>query len=209
MAMDLNWIWKAVLITIIGTFLLRIAGRKSISQMTLAQVVIMIGIGSLLIQPLAGKSIWVTFGVGITLVVTLVLMEFLQLKSDVFEKLITGKSKILIENGKLNEDTLKKLRFTIDQLEMKLRQNSISSISDVKWATLEPNGQLGFELNEQAKPVTRKEWNILFQEIQLLKIMMDPTCKPSRVTNELEGNLFTEVKNREHKLKERPDETLD
>ncbi|NMH74543.1 DUF421 domain-containing protein [Bacillus sp. RO2] len=207
--MDLNWIWKAVLITIIGTFLLRIAGRKSISQMTLAQVVIMIGIGSLLIQPLAGKSIWVTFGVGITLVITLVLMEFLQLKSDIFEKLITGKSKILIENGKLNEDTLKKLRFTIDQLEMKLRQNSISSISDVKWATLEPNGQLGFELNEQAKPVTKKEWNILFQEMQLLKIMMDPTCKPSRVTNELEGNLFTEVKNGKHKLKERPDETLD
>lgn len=207
--MDLNWIWKAVLITIIGTFLLRIAGRKSISQMTLAQVVIMIGIGSLLIQPLAGKSIWVTFGVGITLVITLVLMEFVQLKFDIFEKLITGKSKILIENGKLNEKTLKKLRFTIDQLEMKLRQNSISSISDVKWATLEPNGQLGFELNEQAKPITKKEWNLLYQEIQLIKIMINPSIKPSRLDNEKEGNLFTEVKNGKHKLKESPDEKLD
>lgn len=205
----MNWIWKAVLITIIGTFLLRIAGRKSISQMTLAQVVIMIGIGSLLIQPLAGKSIWVTFGVGITLVITLVLMEFVQLKFDIFEKLITGKSKILIENGKLNEKTLKKLRFTIDQLEMKLRQNSISSISDVKWATLEPNGQLGFELNEQAKPITKKEWNLLYQEIQLLKIMINPSIKPSRLDNEKEGNLFTEVKNGKHKLKESPDEKLD
>ncbi|WP_339145895.1 MULTISPECIES: DUF421 domain-containing protein [unclassified Sutcliffiella] len=199
--MDLNWIWKAILITIIGTFLLRIAGRKSISQMTLAQVVIMIGIGSLLIQPLAGRSIWVTFGVGITLVVTLVLMEFLQLKSDIFEKLITGKAKILIENGNLNEKTLKKLRFTIDQLEMKLRQNSISSISDVKWATLEPNGQIGFELTEQAKPITKKDWNLLYQEIQLLKIMIDPTIKPSRINNEKEGNLFTEVKNGKHELK--------
>lgn len=205
----MNWIWKAVLITIIGTFLLRIAGRKSISQMTLAQVVIMIGIGSLLIQPLAGKSIWVTFGVGITLVITLVLMEFVQLKFDIFEKLITGKSKILIENGKLNEKTLKKLRFTIDQLEMKLRQNSISSISDVKWATLEPNGQLGFELNEQAKPITKKEWNLLYQEIQLIKIMINPSIKPSRLDNEKEGNLFTEVKNGKHKLKESPDEKLD
>ena len=207
--MDLNWIWKAILITVIGTFLLRIAGRKSISQMTLAQVVIMIGIGSLLIQPLAGKSIWVTFGVGITLVVTLVLMEYLQLKSDIFEKLITGKSKVLIENGKLNEKTLKKLRFTIDQLEMKLRQNSISSISDVKWATLEPNGQLGFELTEQSKPITKKEWNLLYQEIQLIKIMIDPTIKPSRINNEKQGNLFTEVKNGKHDLKERPSETLD
>ena len=46
--MDLDWIWKAVLIVLSGTLLLRIAGRKSISQMTLAQTVIMIGIGSLL-----------------------------------------------------------------------------------------------------------------------------------------------------------------
>ena len=57
--MDLDWIWKAVLIVLSGTLLLRIAGRKSISQMTLAQTVIMIGIGSLL---MALFSNFVAFG---------------------------------------------------------------------------------------------------------------------------------------------------
>lgn len=52
--MDMDLIWKSVVIVIGGTILLRIAGRKSISQMTLSQVVIMIGIGSLLVQPLVG-----------------------------------------------------------------------------------------------------------------------------------------------------------
>src|SRR5699024_1130542 len=90
--MEFDWIWKAILIIIVGTFLLRIAGRKSISQMTLAQTVLMIGIGSLLIQPVSGENIWVTFGVGAILVITLFVMEYTQLKFDGIEKIITGKA---------------------------------------------------------------------------------------------------------------------
>ncbi|MGD6832816.1 DUF421 domain-containing protein [Sutcliffiella halmapala] len=208
--MEWDWLWKAVLTTIIGTFLLRIAGRKSISQMTLAQVVIMIGIGSLLIQPLAGKNIWTTFGVGVILVITLVLIEYLQLKSDVFEKLITGKSKIIIENGVIKENTLRNLRFTVDQLEMKLRQQNITKISNVKWATLEPNGQIGYELIEEAKPVTRKDLSFLYQELQLIKLMLDPTVSTNNLPkSEMEGNLFSEVNEKKHAQKDQPAEWLD
>lgn len=70
-----------------GYPVLKIAGRKSISQMTLAQVVIMIGIGSLLIEPVSGESVWTTLAVGLILVLTLVIMEYAQMKSDKFEKL--------------------------------------------------------------------------------------------------------------------------
>jgi uncharacterized membrane protein YcaP (DUF421 family) len=106
--MDWDWIWKSVIIVLGGTMLLRVAGRKSISQMTLAQTVIMIGIGSLLIQPLAGENIWTTLGVGAMLVLTLIIIEFAQLKSDKIETLITGKAKVLIENGQLKEENLLK-----------------------------------------------------------------------------------------------------
>lgn len=98
--MDLNLIWQAVLIIIIGTFLLRLAGRKTISQMTLAQTILMISIGTLLIQPVTGKGFWVTFLIGGVLVVTLFLLEYGQLKSDGLEKLITGESKGLLKMGK-------------------------------------------------------------------------------------------------------------
>ena len=139
----MDWIWKAVLIIIVGTFILRIAGRKSISQMTLSQTVIMIAIGSLLIQPVSGKNIWVTFGVGAVLVFTLFVMEWLQVKVDFMEKYLTGRSVAIIVNGVLQEKEMKKLRFTVDQLEMKLRQQNVTSIGDIESATLEPNGQVG------------------------------------------------------------------
>ena len=205
--MEWNIIWKAVVIVIAATVLLRIAGRKTISQMTLAETAIMIGIGSLLIQPVAGKNIWTTILVGGILVATLLVMEFAQLKSDRFEKLITGKSKVVIENGTLNEYNLKKLRLTVDQLEMMLRQNSISKISDVKWATLEPNGQLGFALKEEAQPVTKKE----FDEFKQTMIKLIPSNAQlthiSEIVNlinkqykaDSRDNIFAEVENNSHK----------
>lgn len=195
--MEFDWIWKAILIILGGTFLLRIAGRKSISQMTLAQTVVMIGIGSLLVQPVAGKSVWTTLGVGLVLVTTLVLMEYAQLKSDKVENLITGKSKILIENGILNEKNLKKLRITVDQLEMKLRQQNVTKINNIQWATLEANGQIGYILKEEALPATKKDFQLLQQEIHQLALLLNAnlTNQPFQQQNQNadDSNLFTEV----------------
>ncbi|MGM0900877.1 MAG: DUF421 domain-containing protein [Bacillota bacterium] len=197
--MDLSWIWKAIIIVLGGTTLLRIAGRKSISQMTLAQTVIMIGIGSLLIQPLAGKSIWTTLGVGTVLVITLFLMEIAQVKSDTIEKLITGKSKVLIENGQIKEKNLKKLRFTVDQLEMNLRQKNVTRISDVEYATIEPNGQVGYTLKQEAQPVTYKQFQSLQQDIQQIKdLLLLPTIPQQQSQSSNSQNLFTEVDRNAH-----------
>ncbi|CDQ38161.1 MULTISPECIES: DUF421 domain-containing protein [Virgibacillus] len=208
--MEIAWIWKSVLIVLGGTLLLRIAGRKSISQMTLTQTVIMVGIGSLLIQPLAGKNIWVTLGVGAILVVTLIIMEFLQIKSDFFENIVTGKSKILIHNGVIQEQEIKKLRLTVDQLEMNLRQKNVSNINDIEWATLEPNGQVGFILKQEAQPVTKREFQQLQTEIDNLRQLLVSAEHITYSNQPPEQNkLFKEVENRKHGQGNQPPKQLD
>ncbi len=214
--MDFNWIWKAVLIIVAGTFLLRFAGRKSISQMTLAQTVIMIGIGSLLVQPLSDRNIWVTIGVGAVLILTLIVMEYGQIKSDKLENFITGKSKMVIENGELNVKNIKKMRLTVDQLEMKLRQGNVARISDVKWATLEPNGQLGFILKDHLQPATKqdveqiqndiKELKMLFNQrlpkVKLITKFNEPAVEPTPPASQKQENeqpdIFSEVNYKSH-----------
>ena len=213
--MDFNLLWQAVILVVGGTLLLRIAGRKSISQMSLAQVVIMVGIGSLLVQPIAGEGVWSTLLVGLVLVLSLVVMEYAQIKIDVLEKLITGRSKILIQNGELQKDTLKKLRLSVDQLEMKLRQNQIRSISDIEEATLEPSGQLGFILKQTKQPATKEEILVLKQEIQALTHLLRPVQtgyqgtgmapQPSLTGVATENDLFQEVSTGSHSI-EPPDE---
>jgi uncharacterized membrane protein YcaP (DUF421 family) len=215
--MDLNWIWKAVVIILAGTFLLRFAGRKSISQMTLAQTVIMVGIGSLLIQPVAGRNIWVTIGVGGVLILTLIAMEYGQIKSDKLESFITGKSKMVIENGEINETNLRKMRLTVDQMEMKLRQGNVARISDIKWATLEPNGQLGFILKDHLQPATKQDVDQMKNDIQELKTLLnqrlpkvklitkfnEPAVEPktppaTHTTENNQPDIFSEVNYKSH-----------
>lgn len=202
--MDFNLIWQAVLIVIVGTMLLRVAGRKTISQMTLAETVLMISIGTLIIQPVTSQSVWVSFIVGAILVLTLLVMEYGQLKSDGIEKWITGKSKVVIENGQINERKMAKLRLTVDQLEMNLRQKNVTNISDVEWATLEPSGQLGYTLKQESQPATKKD----IQQLQLsVNQLMTSQSQLEQLTKQLnetntqstQENIFTEVKNKGHK----------
>lgn len=163
--MELHWIWQTVLIFFVGTLILRIGGRKSISQMTISQTIVMIGLGSLLIQPVTGNGLFVTFLVGALLALLMILMEYLEIKFDFLETLFAGKAVMVIENGKPNLQNLKKIRMTIDRLETRLRQAGIASIEDVKYATIEVSGQLGYELKDNKKPLTKDDFITLMNEL--------------------------------------------
>ncbi|MDO6634082.1 DUF421 domain-containing protein [Bacillus thuringiensis] len=187
----MNFIWQSLILILAGILLLRIAGRKSISQMTLAQTVVMISIGTIIVQPIVEKSVTKAITSAFIFVITVMLLEYFQLKSNAFEKFITGKSKVVIENGTLNISNLNKLRLTVDQLEMRLRNQGISKIEDVKTATLEPNGQLGYELKDEAKPLTVRDFHKIMQSYSTnSKSLYDIHHEEGK-----NNNIFQELKN--------------
>ncbi|MEK6266771.1 MAG: DUF421 domain-containing protein [Clostridium sp.] len=190
--MELNWIWQTILIFIVGTLILRVGGRKSISQMTISQTIVMIGLGSLLIQPVSGKGLLITFLVAIILTLVMIISEYLELKVDFLETIFSGKAVIVIENGEPNIKNLKKLRLSIDKLEKRLRQTGISSIEDVKYATIEVSGQIGYELKDNKKPLTQEEFIKLMGEITQLKKMVvnNIYTQPTQTQN---NNIFEEI----------------
>ena len=190
--MDLNWIWQAILIFFVGTFILRVGGRKSISQMTISQTIVMIGLGSLLIQPVSGKGLTITFLVAFILTVLMIITEYLEIKVDFLETLFSGKAVVVIENGKLNIKNLRKLRLSIDRLETRMRQAGISSIEDVKQATIEVSGQLGYELKDNKKPLTQEDFIKLISEISQMKTMIINNTIPQSNQNQ-KNNIFEEI----------------
>jgi uncharacterized membrane protein YcaP (DUF421 family) len=185
--MDLNWIWESTIIFFVGTFILRIGGRKSISQMTISQTAVMIGLGSLIIQPITGRGLTITLMAAFLLILLMIITEYLQIKIDFLENLFSGKAVIVIENGQLNLKNMKRLRLSIDKLETRLRQAGISSIEDVKYATLEASGQLGYELKDNKKPLTKEDFIILMNEIAQMKDM---------IKNNKSNNIFEEINNK-------------
>ncbi|MED3971706.1 DUF421 domain-containing protein [Priestia megaterium] len=191
----MNFIWQSVVLILAGILLLRIAGRKSIAQMTLAQTVVMISLGTIIVQPIVEKSMVKAIGGAAMFVLAILVLESLQVKFNTFEKFLTGKSKTVIENGQLDSKQLKKLRLTVDQLEMRLRNQGISNIQDVKMATMEPNGQLGYELQEDAKPLTVGEFKQLMQVY--MPFASQANASSTNVNNQLSSdnssNIFKEI----------------
>ncbi|GKU23279.1 DUF421 domain-containing protein [Clostridium folliculivorans] len=190
--MEAVLIFKAIVVFIGGTLVLKLGGRKSISQMTIAQTVVMIGMGELIIQPLADKSLVRTFVSAFMLVFSMIFIEYLELKFDFMEKLFSGKSVIVIENGQLNIENMKKLRLTVDRLETRLRQIGVQSIAEVKYATIEVSGQIGYELKDDKKPLTKGEFMDLLGIIPQLKDIV-----ANYKSNEGKANssdIFSEIK---------------
>jgi uncharacterized membrane protein YcaP (DUF421 family) len=77
-----NFIWYSFILILAGILLLRIAGRKSIAQMTLAQTIVMISIGTIIVQPIVEKSVMKAIVAAAIFVISLIILEYLQLKSS-------------------------------------------------------------------------------------------------------------------------------
>lgn len=200
MEVDLNFIWKSVVIVFGGALILRLAGRKSISQLTVAQTVLMIAVGSLIIQPVSDRNIWITMIITFLLVLILILIEYAAMRFDILESFFYGKSVLVIEKGQIIESNLKKLRLTVDMLELRLRQQGIQQYSDVELATIESNGQLGYLL-KQNKQVATKE------DIERLMVLIQSSLNNTGIhkdqvnaIQEATPNLFDEVKEGTHKV---------
>lgn len=73
-----------------------------------------------------------------------------------------------------------------------MRQVGISSIEDVKYATIEVSGQLGYELKENKKPLTKEDFMTLMAEISQMREMIGDNVKSQNSKNE-QNNIFQEI----------------
>jgi len=76
------------------------------------------------------------------LLVMHLLISLINLKSVDLRKIICGKPSILIYRGRIQENIMKRERFTVNELQERLRTNGIFNIGDVEYAILETSGQI-------------------------------------------------------------------
>lgn len=82
------------------------------------------------------------------------------MKSVIVRGLICGKPSILIYRGKIDEEQLIKERFTINELQERLRDNNVVNIGDVEYAILETSGQVNIILKPEKRNVTIEDMNL-------------------------------------------------
>lgn len=178
-------IWHSALLAAAGIILLRLAGRKSISQMSIPQVAGLISIGAILGSEVGGKGLAQSIIAAGIFVAAIVASEWIGVQSNRAEKSLKGMAVPVIADGNLLVDKLASLRISVDDLEKRLRLAGVQRIADVKTGTIETNGELGIEYMPHAKPIT-------VADLEKLLIAFFPERSPHSIQTE-SSPLYTEV----------------
>ena len=133
---------RSILLYIIVLVVMRLMGKREIGQLQPFELAISIMIADLASTPMADTGIPITNGIIpiLALLVMHLVISILNIKSIKARQILCGKPSILIYRGKINEKNLKKERFTVNELEERLRGNNIVNIGDVEYAILDTSG---------------------------------------------------------------------
>ncbi len=122
----------------------RLMGKREVGQLGIIDLMVSILIAELIAISIENikDSILLTILPIALLVFLEILLAYISIKSRKVRTFFDGKPSLIICNGKINYNEMVKQRYSMDNLLLSLRQNSIKNIDDVEYAFLEPNGKL-------------------------------------------------------------------
>jgi uncharacterized membrane protein YcaP (DUF421 family) len=127
---------------------LRIMGKRQIGQLQPYELVVIIMISELAAVPMQNTGVPLINGLVpiFVLFASEVTLSFISLKSERARGIICGKPSILIQNSRIMEEEMRKIRYNINDLLEQLRAKDVTNIADVEYAILETSGQLSVVL---------------------------------------------------------------
>ena len=135
---------RTIILYILVLVVMRFMGKREIGQLQPFELAISIMIADLATIPMAETGIPIANGIVpiLGLLVMHLAISVTNLKSIKMREIICGKPAILIYRGRIQESIMKKERFTINELEERLRGYNVTNIGDIEYAILETSGQI-------------------------------------------------------------------
>ncbi len=146
---------RTIVLYLLVSTTLRVMGKRQIGELSSSEFVITMLFSELAATPMGNPDAPLAYGIipVLTLLALEILISSLFLKSRRIRKFAVGKTSILIENGKINQEEMKRIRLTLDELIEEIRLKNFINISHVKYAILESNGELSvFPFGQEQAP---------------------------------------------------------
>ena len=155
--------FRAILLYIFVLIIMRLMGKREIGQLQPFELAISIMIADLVTIPMADVGIPIFNGIIpiLGLLLMHLLISILNIKSIKMRGIICGKPRILIYRGKIDEEALRKERFTINELQERLRGNNVMNLADVEYAILETSGQVTVIQKPEKRNTIPEDFNII------------------------------------------------
>lgn len=136
---------RAAVIYVILLVLMRLAGRRTLAEVSTFDFILLLVIGGTTQRALLGQdySVANAFIVVVTLVLIDVVLSLIERDHPEFSKLVNGSPMIVVEDGRLLHDRLRWSRLTEGEiLSAARRRHGIERLQDIKFAILEASGDI-------------------------------------------------------------------
>ena len=153
---------RTIVLYLVLIAVIRLMGKRQIGQMEPSEFVVTMLVANLASIPMQDGAIPLYSGI-IPIVTVLgveLVLSALSLRSIKLRRLLCGKPVILVENGQILQNNLRKTRITLDELTGHLREKDVLDIRSVQYAILETNGNLSVFPYPKEKPASAKDAGI-------------------------------------------------
>ena len=161
--------FRTIILYLVMILSVRLMGKRQIGQMEASEFVVAMLVADLASVPMQDNAVPLLSGVVplLTVVGMELILSFLVLKSVRVRKLLCGKPVILIDNGKILQDNLRKTRLTMDELMSHLRQKDVLDLEAVEYVILETDGNLSVFPYPEQKPASAADAKITVKKLNL------------------------------------------
>lgn len=143
--------YRTVLLYIFVLIIFRMMGKREVGELSIMDLVVFVLIAECVAFSLDDmeKPILQTIFPILILLGIQFLNSIIALKSKKFRDLVDGDPSLIVRDGVINEEEMKKQRYNLDDLFQQLREERVPSIQNIAYAYLEPSGKLSIFLKEE------------------------------------------------------------
>ena len=167
---------RTIILYTIVIIIMRMMGKRQIGQLQPFELVIAIMISDLASIPMQDIGIPLLYGIIpiVTMLFIQVLLSYIQLKSELFRKILCGKPSLLIKNGEIQMKELRNQRLNLNDLMEELRINGYFNLEDIQYAVLETSGQISIIAKTPKETITKEDIGIeTAQETLPITLVLD------------------------------------
>lgn len=172
-----------MLITFIRTAILyfiviisiRLMGKRQIGELQPYELVVTLMLSDLASLPMQDTRLPLLLGIVpiVTLLFVKIVISEIQQRSRLFEKILDGTPSIIISDGEINLDMMKKQRLTMNDILEELRSAGYLDISDIQYAIIETNGTISIIPKSDYDTVKRKDLKIKESESKIPIVLLE------------------------------------
>ncbi len=150
---------RACILYIVITFSLRLMGKRQLGELQPSELVVTILISNIASIPVEDSSVPMLMGIIpiFTLVCLDVIVSAIMLRSPRFRKFIIGSPRVIVSDGVVRQEEMRRLRYTVDDLIEAMREQQIFDLQEVHYAIVETTGKIHFMQKTDCQSATKKD----------------------------------------------------